>query len=169
MLSLALKGEKRFPPKAFQQYHRAITSVRTHPRDLSSDGILYFHFLLLIYDLCCASQGMYLPKKKWHDVYVDSAYQVTYQCCAPSTWKGYWRFIQSYLWWYILSLDVQAFLSGQDTGNTVKAYTGKRIFLPRLRLSSSSIISPIRESLINRSLVSRSSPVDPETEFQDRK
>lgn len=131
LLSLALKGQQQLLPEAFQHYHQAISSSLTAPSDLNSDRLLYLHFLLLVYDICYATQGPSTPQdmNMWVQ-HIHHLLRIAQNRNGHTSGE-----LQAYLLWYVLYLDVQASLSGNGTGDFVKAVINHEILLPDWRES----------------------------------
>lgn len=132
LLSLALKGQQQLLPEAFQHYHQAISSSLTSPSDLNSDRLLYLHFLLLVYDICYATQG---PNDS-QDVFNTNMWvqHIHHLLRIAQNREGRASGeLQAYLMWYVLYLDAQACLSGAGSGDFVRAYVNNEFLLPDWR------------------------------------
>ncbi|KAL1302235.1 hypothetical protein AAFC00_002660 [Neodothiora populina] len=132
LLSLALKGQQQLLPEAFQHYHQAISSSLTTASDLSSDRLLYLHFLLLIYDICYATQASNNPYDGFNMNMWSQHMHHLIRIAKNRKGKASGE-LQDYLLWYILYLDTHAHLGGNGSGDFARAFLDGEIFLPDWR------------------------------------
>ncbi|KAI4852501.1 hypothetical protein E4T44_01440 [Aureobasidium sp. EXF-8845] len=122
-LSLALRGQQNLFVEAFQHYDWAISTClsSTHAEP---GPLFYLHFILLIYDICCDTQGS-LDQIMWSQHFQHLA-QLAYRLRKDKLDK-----MQAYMLWRILSIDIQSCLTGNDeAGSCVRAYLADDSFLP---------------------------------------
>lgn len=132
LLSLALKGQQQLLPEAFQHYHQAISSSLTSPSDLNSDRLFYLHFLLLVYDICYATQGPNDSQDVFNmNMWVQHIHHLLRIAQNREGRAG--GELQAYLMWYVLYLDAQACLSGAGSGDFVRAFANNEFLLPDWR------------------------------------
>lgn len=116
LLSLALKGTRHALVEAFQYYHQALRSCISSTY-LPTSSLIYFHFLLLLYDICCAAQNCSLDGTMWSQHFQQLA-RLTYSSDEAVVAEP-----QAYILSYSLSLDAQACLVGNlEAGSFVRAY-----------------------------------------------
>ncbi|GAB7355231.1 hypothetical protein MBLNU459_g5782t2 [Dothideomycetes sp. NU459] len=126
LLSLALKGQQQLLAESFQHYHQAIATSILSPSDLHSDRLLYLHFLLLVYDVCFGIQNLDGPNdgvnvNMWIQ-HIQHLLQIALHRQGHSTGD-----LQSYILWYVLSLDMNSSLVGSGSGGFVAAYLNNEI------------------------------------------
>lgn len=129
LLSLALKGQQQLLPEAFQHYQQAISTSRASTADLLSDRLLYLHFLLLIYDICCTHQG---PSNSNDGSKSNMWVQHMQHLVLIATNRRFYTNgeFQSYLLWFVLCFDIQATLVGDGEGCFVQAFLNNSITIP---------------------------------------
>jgi len=115
MLTMALDNRPQFFMGSFQYYDRAISACIFCNR-VSASSLLYLHFILLLYDTCCASRTLTHEKPIWAQHY-DRLAQLAYNDCTIDQ-------AQAQVLWLTLHLDVQSCLAGNlESGSFVRAYT----------------------------------------------
>ncbi|KEQ76360.1 hypothetical protein M436DRAFT_78115 [Aureobasidium namibiae CBS 147.97] len=122
-LSLVLGGQQSFLIEAFQHYDWAIsTCIGCAWAEPSS--LFYLHFILLIYDICCVAQG--IPDQDMWAQHLQHLARLMYCLRKDELDKT-----QAYILWYILYLDTQSSLAGNDeAGSCVRAHLANGSFLP---------------------------------------
>lgn len=118
-LYLAVDGRPDLLAESFNHYSKAIRACIGESNDSSPTSplavSLYLHFILLLFDMCCASQE-FLPEKQVWTAHIDQLARLAYQI---DTIKD----SQASLLWYALQLDLNSCLAGDSrAGSLVKAY-----------------------------------------------
>ncbi|KAI4849518.1 hypothetical protein E4T45_05880 [Aureobasidium sp. EXF-8846] len=122
-LSLVFKGQQSFLVEAFQHYDWAISTCIEYTC-AGPSSLFYLHFVLLIYDICCAAQST-LDQDMWAQ-HLDHLARLAYRLREDELDKT-----QVYMLWYILYLDTQSYLAGnEEAGSCVRAYLADDSFLP---------------------------------------
>lgn len=125
LLSMALKGQRNLLEGAFQHYHQAISAVMTST-SMPSGSLLYLHFILLLYDICCANQNVSPDGGVMWSQHFQQLGRLAY---SPDSTEI--NELQAYLLWYTLYLDGQSCLAGNpESGAFVQAYQKHGSVLP---------------------------------------
>lgn len=130
---------------ALQHYSKALPllhdSLRTH-EDLSSDGALLTHFLLLLYEIAAAQpRGSNLWSQHLHQLLrIISLRQ-----------KMYGREVHSHILWWVFAIDTHSILSGSGQGDFAQSMLRSDQFLPSTGyFTIGSTKNPGQESLDSR-------------------
>ncbi|THX74059.1 hypothetical protein D6D05_07131 [Aureobasidium pullulans] len=123
MLDLAFKGQRQLLPRAFRQYDQAITTCISSTVK-PTGSLIYFHYILLVFDICCADQD-YLPDGHMWTHHFQRLSCLAYSSDSVSE-------LQAHLLTYTLYLDAQSCLAGNtDSGVFVRTYQMYDSTLPR--------------------------------------
>ncbi|GAB7357702.1 hypothetical protein MBLNU459_g0369t1 [Dothideomycetes sp. NU459] len=129
MLSVALKGQRNLLAGAFQHYHQAISACMS-ATNISRGQLLYLHFILLLYDIVCATQAG-SRDERMVEQHLHHLARIAY---AGDAWNP--NQLQAYLLWYILFLDSSSCLAGnRECGGFVRAYLTNGSTLPNWRMT----------------------------------
>lgn len=132
MLALALRGRSDLLTGAFRHYDQAISACLTYS-DIDTDQFFYVHFLLLLYDMCCATQHWPQDTQMWAQ-HLKHLSRIIHKR-KPGTMVNR---LKAYTSWYILFLDIQSCFAGnEESGSYVQAYLDNGSSLPRWPLSPS--------------------------------
>jgi hypothetical protein len=90
---------------------------------------LYLHFILLVYDISYATQGLNNPQEvlnmnMWEH-HIQHLIRIAQHRKGQSN-----GILQAYLLWYVLYLDKQACLSGIGNGDFVRAFLANDLTMP---------------------------------------
>ncbi|KAI4785878.1 hypothetical protein E4T44_14002 [Aureobasidium sp. EXF-8845] len=122
MLSLAFKGQRRLLAGAFRHYHQAITTCMSSTIK-PTGSLIYLHFILLIFDVCCAGQE-YVPDVKMWTQHFQQLSRLAYSSDNVNE-------LQAHLLSYTLYLDAQSCLAGNtESGAFVRTYQMQGSRLP---------------------------------------
>ncbi|KAG9664156.1 hypothetical protein KCU95_g2147, partial [Aureobasidium melanogenum] len=136
LLSLALKGQRHLLAGAFQHYQQAISACMSST-DMSKDSFIYLHFILLLYDICCATQNCSPDGIMWSQHFQQLAR------LAYSRDNSEFNELQAYILWFTLFLDAQSCLTGNtESGFFVRAYLLHGSTLPIWRKPEGSTQQP---------------------------
>ena len=136
LLSLALKGQRHLLAGAFQHYQQAISACISSA-DMSQGSFIYLHFILLLYDICCATQNCSPDGIMWSQHFQQLAR------LAYSRENSEVTELQAYILWYTLFLDAQSCLAGNaESGSFVRAYLMHGSDLPTWRKPEHSTQQP---------------------------
>ncbi|TIA40857.1 hypothetical protein D6C78_02231 [Aureobasidium pullulans] len=136
LLSLALKGQRHLLAGAFQHYHQAISACMTST-NMSPGSLIYLHFILLLYDICCATQNCSPDGVMWSQHFQQLA-RLAYSRDNAEVTE-----LQAYILWYTLFLDAQSCLAGNtESGCFVRAYLMHGSTLPTWRKPESTTQQP---------------------------
>ncbi|KAH0342598.1 hypothetical protein KCU81_g5544, partial [Aureobasidium melanogenum] len=136
LLSLALKGQRHLLAGAFQHYQQAISACMSSTA-ISKGSLIYLHFILLLYDICCATQNCSPDGIMWSQHFQQLA-RLAY---AGDDFE--FNELQAYILWYTLFLDAQSCLSGNpESGFFVRAYLSNGSTLPTWRKPEGSTQQP---------------------------
>ncbi|KAG9571531.1 hypothetical protein KCU71_g186, partial [Aureobasidium melanogenum] len=135
-LILALDGRQNLLAESFRRYSWAIKAVIKKGDDSSTTvptgASLYLHFVLLLFDICCASRDFLQEKQVW-TAHIDQLARLAYQADPVDD-------VQASLLWYALQLDMNSCLAGDvEAGSLVRAYKANECQSPfryRLRCPS---------------------------------
>lgn len=95
---------------------------------MAQGSLLYLHFILLLYDICCATQNCGPDGQMWSQHFQQLGR------LAYSHDMAQINELQAYLLWYTLYLDAQSCLSGNpESGSFVRAYQMQGSNLPTWR------------------------------------
>lgn len=127
MLSVALKGQRNLLAGAYQHYHQAISACMTCT-DATQGQLLYLHFILLIYDIVCATQNG-AKDEQMVGQHLQHLSRIAYQGNGEDMEE-----LQAYVLWYVLFLDGSSCLAGNKTsGAFSRAYLANNSTLPHWR------------------------------------
>jgi hypothetical protein len=136
LLSLALKGQRHLLAGAFQHYQQAISACMSSA-DMSQGSFIYLHFILLLYDICCATQNCSPDGVMWSQHFQQLA-RLAYSRDNSEVTE-----LQAYILWYTLFLDAQSCLTGNaESGSFVRAYLMHGSNLPTWRKPEHSTQQP---------------------------
>jgi len=136
LLSLALKGQRHLLAGAFQHYQQAISACISSA-DMSQGSFIYLHFILLLYDICCATQNCSPDGIMWSQHFQQLA-RLAYSRDNSEVTE-----LQAYILWYTLFLDAQSCLAGNaESGSFVRAYLMHGSNLPTWRKPEHSTQQP---------------------------
>ncbi|KAK6000308.1 hypothetical protein QM012_003940 [Aureobasidium pullulans] len=139
LLSLALKGQRHLLAGAFQHYQQAISACISST-NMSQGSFVYLHFILLLYDICCATQNCSPDGIMWSQHFQQLAR------LAYSRDNSEVNELQAYVLWYTLFLDAQSCLTGNsESGFFVRAYLMHGSDLPTWRRPESTMQRPPHE------------------------
>lgn len=142
MLTSALQGQSDLLTGAFRHYDQAISACLEHT-DIDSDQFFYLHFLLLLYDVCCATQNWPQDKKMWAQ-HLHHLSRIVHKKTPGETTTR----LKAYISWYILFLDSQSCMGGnEEAGSYVRAYIEHGCSLPKWPLSPS---TPRKAVVVNQ-------------------
>lgn len=129
LLSLALGGQPNLLAGAFQHYDQAISACLSYT-DIDSDEFFYLHFLLLLYDICCATQSWPQDNRMWAQ-HLEHLSRMIHKKRHQSVGR-----LQAYISWYVLLLDSHSCLAAnKEAGSYVRAYLENNCTLPKWPLS----------------------------------
>lgn len=132
MLTLALQGQSDLLTGAFRHYDQAISACLEYT-DIDSDEFFYLHFLLLLYDICCATQNWPQDRQMWAQ-HLHHLSRIVHKRRPGDVVSR----LKAYVSWYILFLDAQSCLGGnEEAGSYVRAYLDNGSSIPRWPLSPS--------------------------------
>lgn len=104
---------------------------------ISKGSLIYLHFILLLYDICCATQNCSPDGIMWSQHFQQLA-RLAY---AGDDFE--FNELQAYILWYTLFLDAQSCLSGNpESGFFVRAYLSNGSTLPTWRKPEGSTQQP---------------------------
>ena len=110
---------------AFQHYGKATTMAESCGPSLHRESIFFLHFLLLLFDVACASRRWLEGQNAWFrhlNMLADLAH--VFDGTLTSSLKAY-------LSWYVLTLDSYAVLTGAEgAGHYVNSFLDGRLCLP---------------------------------------
>ncbi|KAI5268205.1 hypothetical protein E4T47_07806 [Aureobasidium subglaciale] len=136
LLSLALKGQRHLLAGAFQHYHQAISACMSSTY-MSPGSLIYLHFILLLYDICCATQNCSPDGVMWSQHFQQLA-RLAYSRDNTEVTE-----LQAYILWYTLFLDAQSCLAGNPkSGSFVRAYLMHGSDLPTWRKPEELTLQP---------------------------
>ncbi|KAI4853123.1 hypothetical protein E4T44_01037 [Aureobasidium sp. EXF-8845] len=122
MLSLAFKGQRQLFAGAFRHYHQAITTCIS-PTIKPAGSLIYLHYILLNFDVCCASQRSALGGQMWAQ-HFQRLSRLIYSSNDVNE-------LQAHLLSYTLYLDAQSCLAGNtESGAFVRTYQMQGSRLP---------------------------------------
>lgn len=102
--------------------------------DMSQGSLIYLHFILLLYDICCATQNCSPDGIMWSQHFQQLA-RLAYSRDISEVNE-----LQAYVLWYTLFLDAQSCLTGNsESGYFVRAYLMNGSTLPTWRRPESVI------------------------------
>lgn len=127
MLLLGLEGQSDLLTKSFKHYHIAINacidSGNNPSESLPPESLLYLHFILLFFDVYCATQS-FVPERQVWAMHLDQLARLAYR-------EGPVNEVQAQLLWCALQLDLSSLLAGDpDAGPLVGAYRMNETILP---------------------------------------
>lgn len=129
LLSSALGGQTNLLAGAFQHYDQAIAACLSFT-DIDSDQFFYLHFLLLLYDIACATQNWAQDTRMWAQ-HLEHLSRIIHK----KRQRPFGR-LQAYISWYVLLLDAQSCLAAnREAGTYVRAYLANDCKLPQWPLS----------------------------------
>lgn len=129
-LAMALHGDPKALVRAFQHYDYAI-SASLSSADFNSEQSLYLHFLLLIFDACCAMQDWGRENPRCWSNHLEILARTVGHKPRRLTNQMY-----SCISAYVLFIDAQAGLAGfEESGAYVQSYLAKNAPLPNWSLS----------------------------------
>lgn len=148
MLCLALNGRCNVLEDAFRHYDHAICACIQVQTESSatpcSQSMLYLHFVLMFFDIYCASLDFWREKQIW-------ATHLNPLACFAYNSNSINEF-QAHLLWCILQLDLNSCLAGDtDAGQFVQAYKvhgWQTPFLDYLRPASMGLVSQTHDTII---------------------
>jgi hypothetical protein len=131
-LNLAYKGVSSLE-EAMQHYHRALDAhtAASAPQNLLSDGVFFRHFLLLVYDICLATNtGADGEVAMWAEHLNQLRWLATQRHAIGASGDSY-----AYTIWKIYELDMYACLLGCGNGNFVQTMINERMLpAPELQI-----------------------------------
>ncbi|CAD0084071.1 unnamed protein product, partial [Aureobasidium vineae] len=126
---LIVSESRSFPPQAISA---CISST-----DMSQGSFIYLHFILLLYDICCATQNCSPDGVMWSQHFQQLA-RLAYSRDNSEVTE-----LQAYILWYTLFLDAQSCLTGNsESGAFVRTYLMHGASLPTWRKPESSTQQP---------------------------
>lgn len=132
LLNSGMKNRPELIAGSFQHYDRAITACRSMPSSANSEAVFFLHFVLLMYDIACASQRWPEDRGSW------SLHLRKLACLAQAPAGSPVGRLQAYLSWYVLLLDAQAGLAGNsEAGHYTRAFLDNGRTLPVWPISPS--------------------------------
>ncbi|KAG9602856.1 hypothetical protein KCU77_g528, partial [Aureobasidium melanogenum] len=132
LLNSGMKNRPELIAGSFQHYDRAITACRSMPSSANSEAVFFLHFILLMYDIACASQRWPEDRGSW------SLHLRKLACLARVPAGSTVGRLQAYLSWYVLLLDAQAGLAGNpEAGHYTRAFLDNGRSLPAWPISAS--------------------------------
>ncbi|KAG9571404.1 hypothetical protein KCU79_g235, partial [Aureobasidium melanogenum] len=132
LLNSGMKNRPELIAGSFQHYDRAITACRSMPPSANSEAVFFLHFILLMYDIACASQRWPEDRGSW------SLHLRKLACLARVPAGSTVGRLQAYLSWYVLLLDAQAGLAGNpEAGHYTRAFLENGRSLPAWPISPS--------------------------------
>ncbi|KAG9691928.1 AFG1-like ATPase, partial [Aureobasidium melanogenum] len=132
LLNSGMKNRPELIAGSFQHYDRAITACRSMPDSYNCEAVFFLHFILLMYDIACASQRWPEDRGSW------SIHLRKLACLARVPAGTTVGRLQAYLSWYVLLLDAQAGLAGNpEAGHYTRAFLDNGRSLPVWPISQS--------------------------------
>lgn len=127
ILLLGLEGRSDLLTKSFKHYHIAINACidngNNPSESLPPENLLYLHFILLFFDVYCATQS-FVPERQVWAMHLDQLARLAYR-------EGPVNEVQAQLLWCALQLDLSSLLAGDaDAGPLVRAYRMNETILP---------------------------------------
>ncbi|THY12915.1 hypothetical protein D6D00_10327 [Aureobasidium pullulans] len=122
VLDLALKGQQKLLPRAFQHYHRAIVTCITS--DIKPTGsLIYLHYILFVFDICSPSRKSVLDGQMW----AQHLQRLSYLAYSKDDVNE----LQAYLLSCTLYLDAQSCLAGNaEFGMFIQEFQMQESTLP---------------------------------------
>ncbi|KEQ92143.1 hypothetical protein AUEXF2481DRAFT_32351 [Aureobasidium subglaciale EXF-2481] len=132
LLNSGLKNRPELVAGSFQHYDRAITACRSMSSSANSEAVFFLHFVLLMYDIACASQRWPEDRSSW-SLHLRKLASLAHESAGPTVSR-----LKAYLSWYILLLDAQAGLAGNaEAGHYTRAFIENGRSLPVWPISPS--------------------------------
>ena len=110
---------------AFRHYDRAISTASSWSPPSYQEPMFYLHFLLLLFDIACASRRWLKEQAAWF-LHLYKLVGLAHVPGGSST-----SCLKAYLSWHVLTLDSYAVLAGnKDSGHYVCAFLDGHLCLP---------------------------------------
>ena len=127
---------------SFKHYDQAITACRSIPPSADPHAVFFLHFILLTYDIACASQRWSRDCNYWA-LHLPKLASLAHVNTGTTVSR-----LKAYLSWYILLLDAQAGLAGNsEAGHYTRTFLVNGRCLPRWPNSLSSQRVPSSRSM----------------------
>jgi hypothetical protein len=132
LLNSGMKNRPELIAGSFQHYDQAITACRSMPPSTNPEAVFFLHFILLMYDIACASQRWPEDRSSW------ALHLRKLACLAHAPAQSAVGRLKAYLSWYVLLLDAQAGLAGNpEAGYYTRAFLENGRSLPVWPISQS--------------------------------
>lgn len=132
LLNSGMKSRPELIAGSFQHYDQAITACRSLSPSASPEAVFFLHFILLMYDIACASQRWPEDRSSW-SLHLRKLASLAHEPAGPSVSR-----LKAYLSWYVLLLDAQAGLAGNsEAGHYTRAFLENGRSLPVWPISPS--------------------------------
>jgi hypothetical protein len=132
LLNSGMRNRPELIAGSFQHYDQAITACRSLPPSTSPEAVFFLHFILLMYDIACASQRWPEDRGSW------ALHLRKLASLAHAPGESAVGRLKAYLSWYVLLLDAQAGLAGNpEAGHYTRAFLENGRSLPVWPISKS--------------------------------
>ncbi|KAI4725847.1 hypothetical protein E4T49_06409 [Aureobasidium sp. EXF-10728] len=132
LLNSGMKNRPELIAGSFQHYDRAITACRSMSPSANSEAVFFLHFVLLMYDIACASQRWPEDRSSWA-LHLRKLASLAHVPAGYTVGR-----LKAYLSWYVLLLDAQAGLAGNpEAGHFTRAFLENGRSLPVWPISQS--------------------------------
>ncbi|KAF2221633.1 hypothetical protein BDZ85DRAFT_265728 [Elsinoe ampelina] len=124
LLNSGLNNRPELLAGSFQHYDRAVSACR-NLETYDPEATFFLHFILLMYDIGCASQRWPQDRTCWA-LHLQGLASLVHSPSSPSISR-----LKAYLSWYTLLLDSQAGLAGnEEAGHYVRSFLNNGKTLP---------------------------------------
>ncbi|KAF4550554.1 Hypothetical protein D9617_16g013420 [Elsinoe fawcettii] len=124
LLNSGLNNRPELLAGSFQHYDRAVSACR-NLESYDPEATFFLHFILLMYDIGCASQRWPQDRTCWA-LHLQGLANLVHSPSSPSISR-----LKAYLSWYVLLLDSQAGLAGnEEAGHYVRSFLKNGKTLP---------------------------------------
>ena len=132
LLNSGMKNRPELVAGSFQHYDQAITACRSMPSSTNPEAVFFLHFVLLMYDIACASQRWPEGRSSWA-LHLRKLASLAHEPAGSTVGR-----LKAYLSWYVLLLDAQAGLAGNpEAGHYTRAFLENGRSLPVWPISRS--------------------------------
>jgi hypothetical protein len=132
LLNSGMKDRPELIAGSFQHYDQAITACRSMPPSTDPEAVFFLHFVLLMYDIACASQRWPEDRSSWA-LHLRKLASLAHEPAESAVGR-----LKAYLSWYVLVLDAQAGLAGNpEAGHYTRAFLENGRSLPVWPISRS--------------------------------
>jgi len=132
LLNSGMKNRPELVAGSFQHYDQAITACRSMPPSTNPEAVFFLHFVLLMYDIACASQRWPENRSSWA-LHLRKLASLAHEPAGSAVGR-----LKAYLSWYVLLLDAQAGLAGNpEAGHYTRAFLDNGRSLPVWPISRS--------------------------------